>query len=208
MSASTSSFAVPAQFGRAIALAALLGGTMLALPHAAFAQTTTPSTASPSTTTPSGTSPSSSTPSASTPAAPQTASPGSSSSASQTPAPATRAEAKAETVDQRIETLHTQLQITPQEEPKWKAVAETMRANAAEMAKMAAQSEQDAAKGMTAVDDLKTYEKFARAHVAGLRKLTTSFEALYSAMPAAQKKVADQVFDNFGHEHDANAAHS
>ncbi len=203
MSASTSSFAVPAQFGRAIALAALLGGTMLALPHAAFAQTATPST-----TTPSATSPSTSTPSGSGPAAPQAASPGSSSSASQTPAPASRAEAKAETVEQRIETLHTQLQITPQEEPKWKAVAETMRANAAEMEKMADESEQQAAKGMTAVDDLKTYEKFARAHVAGLRKLTSSFEALYSAMPAAQKKIADQVFDNFGHEHDANAAHS
>jgi cytoskeletal protein RodZ len=194
---------VPAQFGRAIALAALLGGTMLALPHAAFAQTATPST-----TTPSATSPSTSTPSGSGPAAPQAASPGSSSSASQTPAPASRAEAKAETVEQRIETLHTQLQITPQEEPKWKAVAETMRANAAEMEKMADESEQQAAKGMTAVDDLKTYEKFARAHVAGLRKLTSSFEALYSAMPAAQKKIADQVFDNFGHEHDANAAHS
>jgi cytoskeletal protein RodZ len=194
---------VPAQFGRAIALAALLGGTMLALPHAAFAQTATPSS-----TTPSATSPSTSTPSGSGPAAPQAASPGSSSSASQTPAPASRAEAKAETVEQRIETLHTQLQITPQEEPKWKAVAETMRANAAEMEKMADESEQQAAKGMTAVDDLKTYEKFARAHVAGLRKLTSSFEALYSAMPAAQKKIADQVFDNFGHEHDANAAHS
>jgi hypothetical protein len=192
--------AVSAQAARAIAIAALLGGTMLAAPQMARAQATSPSATSPSATSPA-------TPSA----MPQAASPGSasgSSSASQTPAPATRAEAKAETVEQRIDSLHSQLQITTQEEPKWKSVADTMRANAADMQKMAQDSEQQAAKGMTAVDDLKTYEKFARAHVAGLRKLTTSFQALYTSMPAAQKKVADQVFDNFGHQHDASSAHS
>ena len=59
---------------------------------------------------------------------------------------------------------------------------------------------------MTAVQDLKTYEKFAQAHVTGLKNLSASFEILYRAMPDAQKKVADGVFQNFGRRTDA--AHS
>ena len=49
---------------------------------------------------------------------------------------------------------------------------------------------------MTAVDDLKSYGQFAQAHVDGLKGLTASFETLYNSMPDAQKKVADQVFQN------------
>jgi hypothetical protein len=52
---------------------------------------------------------------------------------------------------------------------------------------------------MTAVEDLVTYEKFAKAHVEGLKTLTSSFETLYKAMPAEQKKNADEVFQTFGH---------
>jgi hypothetical protein len=117
-------------------------------------------------------------------------------------------EAKAETVDQRIDSLHSALQITPQEEPKWKIVAQTMHDNAVAMQKLAAETSVQSAQNMTAVDDLKTYEKFARAHVSGLRKLTASFEALYDAMPASQKKIADQVFQNFDQQRQAAAAHS
>jgi protein CpxP len=47
---------------------------------------------------------------------------------------------------------------------------------------------------MTAVDDLKMYQKFAQAHVDGLKNLISSFETLYNSMPDAQKKIADQVF--------------
>ena len=47
---------------------------------------------------------------------------------------------------------------------------------------------------MTAVDDLKTYQKFAQAHVDGLKNLLSHFEAFYAAMPDAQKKIADEVF--------------
>ena len=49
---------------------------------------------------------------------------------------------------------------------------------------------------MSAVEDLKTYQKFAQAHVDGLKNLIASFDTLYSAMPAAQKKIADTVFDS------------
>jgi hypothetical protein len=112
------------------------------------------------------------------------------------PAPAATAatEAKPETVEQRIVSLHTALNITAAEEPKWNTVAQAMRDNAAAMQKLVADKMADASKGVTAVDDLKTYEKFAQAHVDGLKNLTSSFETLYKSMPDAQKKVADQVF--------------
>ena len=63
------------------------------------------------------------------------------------------------------------------------------------------------AEAMTAVDDLKTYGKFAQAHVDGLKSLTASFETLYNSMPDAQKKVADEVFQN-RHRPEGGAAHS
>jgi protein CpxP len=120
--------------------------------------------------------------------------------ASQTPAAAGATEAKPETVEQRITALHTSLKITSAEEPNWNGVAQAMRENAAAMQKLVADKMAEANKGMTAIDDLKTYEKFARAHVAGLKNLTSSFETLYNAMPDAQKKVADGVFQSFGRE--------
>jgi hypothetical protein len=110
-----------------------------------------------------------------------------------------------ETVEQRITSLHASLAITPAEEADWNGVSTAMRQSAAVMDKLVAEkSAIDPAK-MTAVEDLMTYEKFARAHVEGLKSLTHSFAVLYKAMPDAQKKVADEVFQNFGHE--KSAAH-
>jgi hypothetical protein len=125
----------------------------------------------------------------------------------QTPAAGQSAETKAETVEQRIASLHAALQITSQEEPKWTRVAQVMRENAAAMERLIADRDKQDAATVTAVQDLMEYEKFAQAHATGLRKLTTAFDALYKSMPTAQQKVADQVFQNFGH-HGASAAHS
>ena len=107
---------------------------------------------------------------------------------------------KGETVEQRISSLHDQLKISPDEEGNWKAVAQTMRDNAEKMEKMAAEQADKAPGSLTAVDDLKTYEHFAHAHFEGLKDLIASFETLYSAMPDGQKKLADHVFQSFGHE--------
>jgi protein CpxP len=123
------------------------------------------------------------------------------------PMPVTGGATKPESVEERIASLHTALNITPKEEPDWSAVAKAMRDNAATMQKLAADKHAQSPDSATAVDDLKTYEKFAKAHVAGLKSLTSSFEKLYNTMPDAQKKVADQVFQSFG-RHDGGAAHS
>lgn len=102
----------------------------------------------------------------------------------------------AETVEQRITTMHTALKITPDEDAKWNNVAQAMRENAAAMEKLAAARTAVAPQSMTAVQDLKGYETYAQAHVDGLKNLISSFETLYNAMPDPQKKVADEVFEN------------
>lgn len=115
----------------------------------------------------------------------------------------TRADAterKAETVEQRISNLHTSLKITPDEETNWNGVAQAMRDNAAKMEKLSSEKSAKDPNDQTAVDDLKTYERFAHAHFDGLKTLVSSFETLYQAMPDDQKHLADQVFRNFGHE--------
>jgi uncharacterized protein with beta-barrel porin domain len=111
---------------------------------------------------------------------------------------------KAETVEQRIDSLHASLKITPDEETNWSGVAQAMRDNATAMQKLVAEKRAAAPGDMTAVDDMNTYAKFAQAHVDGLKNLSASFQTLYDAMPDAQKKVADQVFQDTGRE----ASHS
>ena len=106
-----------------------------------------------------------------------------------------RADAHAETIDQRISTLHSELKITPAEESDWQAVAQTMRDNVSSMQKLAESKASQSKQGMTAIEDLQTYTDFAQAHADGLKKLTASFQTLYDSMPAEQKKVADQVFE-------------
>jgi periplasmic protein CpxP/Spy len=103
-------------------------------------------------------------------------------------------ETKGETVEQRITKLHTALKITGDEESQWNGVAQAMRENAANMDKLVAANRTSPPQNMSAVEDLKTYQKFAQAHVDGLKNLISAFGTLYDVMPDAQKKVADQVF--------------
>ena len=116
--------------------------------------------------------------------------------ASQTHAGAGATSSKGETVEQRIATLHSALKITPDEETKWNDVAQAMRENAAAMDKLVAEGRTTPPQNMTAVEDLQMYQKFAQTHVDGLKNLIASFTALYSAMPDAQKKITDKVFQS------------
>jgi len=102
---------------------------------------------------------------------------------------------KGETVEQRIATLHKALKITPDEDTQWKAVAQAMRENASNMDKLVAEGRTTPPQAMSAMDDLKMYQTVSQAHVDGLKNLISSFSTLYSAMPDAQKKVADTVFE-------------
>lgn len=97
-------------------------------------------------------------------------------------------------VEARIKSLHNELKITAAEEPKWKAVADAMRDNAQAVGALISERAKKA-KSMSAVDNLKSYEAIAQAHLDGIQKLLPAFEALYADMPAAQKKIADTVFN-------------
>jgi hypothetical protein len=175
---------VPAPFARSFAVAALMGATVLAgswtaaradtIGNAALqlAQATAPSNAPDATP---------------APTMPQT-------THDQAQAAAGAIQGKSETVDQRITNLHEALKITPAEDSKWNAVAQAMRENAEAMDKLATEARAKPPRDLTALEDLKMYQRFAEAHVTGLRKLIASFSALYTAMPEAQKKTADQVF--------------
>ncbi len=107
---------------------------------------------------------------------------------------------KGETVEQRITELHGSLQITTDQELKWNDVAQAMRENAANIEKLVAADRTTPPQTMTAVEDLKNYQKFAQAHVDGLKNLISSFETLYNSMPDPQKKIADGVFETSGSE--------
>ncbi len=110
-------------------------------------------------------------------------------------------EERAESVEQRITTLHTRLQITPGEEASWRAVAAVMRDNEARMRAMVLAREAEPAHHVDALEDLRTYEHFVQAHVDGLKQLRGVFEVLYNTMPDDQKLVADGVFAKFGDRH-------
>jgi protein CpxP len=168
MSSFSHPFAMSAPLTRSVAIAALMGATMLASPlTAARAESA-----------------------ANAPIQMAQA------AAPQNKAAAAATKTKGETVEQRITDLHTALKITPDEESKWDGVAQAMHENAAAMQKLVAERTAQAPQSMTAVDDLKTYQKFAQAHVDGLKNLTAAFETLYNSMPDPQKKVADQVFQS------------
>jgi hypothetical protein len=108
------------------------------------------------------------------------------------------AEAKRETVEERISGLHAALKITADEETNWAGVAQSMRENEANMQKLVAERTAEAPRSSNAVRDLRTYERFAQAHANGLKNLISSFEALYQTMPDTQKVLADQVFQKYG----------
>ena len=162
MTSFTHPFAASAPIVRLVAIAALMGATMLATPlSAARAQQAV---------------------------------------AAQNQAAAGVTETTGETVEQRITALHGALKITPDQDAKWNSVAQAMRENASNMDKLVAANRTTPPQNMSAVEDLKTYQKFAQAHVDGLKNLISSFGTLYYAMTDAQKKNADQVFQTSGQE--------
>ena len=172
MSSFTHPIAMTAPLARSVAIAALMSATMLASPFTAARADTAAN------------------------AAIQLAQ----AAAPQNPAAAGATETKGETVEQRIKDLHAALKITPDQDSKWNEVAQDMRENAAAMDKLIAANRTTPPKNMTAVEDLKMYQKFAQAHVDGLKNLISAFGTLYEAMPAPQKKVADTVFNTARHE--------
>lgn len=96
-------------------------------------------------------------------------------------------------VEARIKRLHDRLKITAAETEAWNQVAQIMRDNARDLDTLVRARDHDA-RTMSAVDNLRNYQKIADAHAEGLKKLVPAFTTLYDAMPDSQKAIADAVF--------------
>jgi periplasmic protein CpxP/Spy len=123
--------------------------------------------------------------------------------ASTTSPPSSAAKSKprrsmADRVEDRIKRLHDELKITPDQEPKWQAVADAMREDSKAMQATIEDRRANRAT-MTAVDDLRSYQKVAETHVQGLQRLIPAFQSLYDSMSPDQKKNADTVFGQRRH---------
>ena len=104
------------------------------------------------------------------------------------------AQAKASAgVNGLIAHLHEELKILPPQEPLFQKLADVMRENAETMGTLA-KRRADAAKTMTAVEDLKSYAEISEAHAEGTKKMISAFQPLYDSMSDDQKKIADEEF--------------
>jgi len=112
-----------------------------------------------------------------------------------------------ERVERRIKELHSQLQITPAEEPQWNEFAQVMRENAHDMDQAFMQRAQQYPT-MNAVQNMQSYEQISQDHANRVQKLVPAFQKLYDAMPDQQKRLADQVFRANAEKHMQRAAQS
>lgn len=123
--------------------------------------------------------------------------------AARTPEQNDAARTEPDRVEERISDLHEKLHITPDQETEWKSVAQIMRDNAKDVRSTIDEKNQNQ-ESMTAVDDLRVYQKRAQAHVEGLGRLIPAFDALYAKMSYEQKKNADTIFSGHQAEHSSN----
>jgi protein CpxP len=114
-----------------------------------------------------------------------------------TKAPRHKPASAQERVEQHIATLHTQLQITPEQQSQWDQFAQVMRENAKSMDQVLEQRAAGFAT-MNAVDNLQSYAQIAQQHAQDTQKLATAFQTLYGSLSDEQKKNADEVFRAHG----------
>ena len=103
-------------------------------------------------------------------------------------------------VERRLARLHDELGITPAEEPLWARYAATTRSNAQAMGALFDQR-RSGLPTMTADANIRSLTALAEQHAADMRRLQTAFEALYAAMPPAQKATADSVLRRHSMDH-------
>jgi periplasmic protein CpxP/Spy len=96
-------------------------------------------------------------------------------------------------VEQHIDRLHTQLRITPAQQQQWDQFAQVMRDNAANMRQVVEQRGTQLA-SMNAEQDMQSYAQLAQQHAQDMQKLSATFQALYDSMSPEQKQNADVVF--------------
>ncbi len=98
-------------------------------------------------------------------------------------------------ISSHIDKLRNELKITPAQQPQWHALAGVMRQNASQMNTLYQQRTRNADK-MNAVQILKSYRDFTSIHLKALNQLIPVFTKFYAVLSPAQKKTADEMFEN------------
>ena len=111
------------------------------------------------------------------------------------PSPAQAARQRTDTVEQRIATLHKELQITAAESTVWHSFAQTIRDNAGRMER-AFHARARKLPTMNAEDAMESYAKLAQLHANNMRALSAAFGRLYAVLTPTQKRIADRLFRN------------
>jgi hypothetical protein len=96
-------------------------------------------------------------------------------------------------VEQRIQALHAQLAITPQQEAAWAGFAQKMRENAS-LTERLAQQRGSTIPTMSAVENLRSYARISHEYANSADRLAAAFEALYATLSPSQKQAADTLF--------------
>jgi hypothetical protein len=92
----------------------------------------------------------------------------------------------------RIKYLHDRLRITPEQEPLWDTVAQTIRDNAWDIVPLLRERFRATTSG-SALDVLHSYEALGEAQLDSLKKFIAVFGALYASLSEGQKKIADAI---------------
>jgi periplasmic protein CpxP/Spy len=100
---------------------------------------------------------------------------------------------KAGTVEQRIAELHSQLQITPEQQPQWDQFAQVMRDNAKTMDDTF-KARMKTMPTMTAPENMESYAQVTVDHARDVQNLVPPFKTLYATMSDNQKHIADEMF--------------
>ncbi len=99
----------------------------------------------------------------------------------------------AQNMERHLAQLHTQLAITPAQQPQWEEFARQTRENATELhARFHLRGSR--LPNMTAAENMVDYAQISELHAQELVKLGASFGLLYATMSEAQKRGADAVF--------------
>jgi periplasmic protein CpxP/Spy len=99
----------------------------------------------------------------------------------------------ADEVEIRIAELHIALRVTPDQEPLFRAYADTMRANA--QAIHALFVERGQATDFSAPARLGWYARLTATHANAVNNLIAPFNALYQSLSDSQKQAADRHFE-------------
>jgi periplasmic protein CpxP/Spy len=92
-----------------------------------------------------------------------------------------------------LASLHSELAITPAEEPLWNSFADSMRDTSSQLSQ-AYRQRREQLPTMNALEDMSSFISLEQMRLDGLKKSSTAFAALYQTMPPDQQKIADSVF--------------